>query len=179
MKYLALLRGINVGGNNIISMAELRNCLEDAGFENVTTYIQSGNVLFESSPRAATRLAKKIESALSERFGYTALIVLVSGAQLENVIKEAPAEFGNNSAQYRYDVIFLRPPLRAPDILPTLKLKEGVDEAFANNHVIYCRRLISKVSQSKLPKLVSHPAYKSMTIRNWNTTSKLHELMQQ
>lgn len=177
MKYLALLRGINVGGNNLISMAELRRCLEDAGLKNVSTYIQSGNVLFESPARDPARLAGKIESALSAQFGYTALIVLVSGDQLVAVVDGAPDKFGADPAEYRYDVIFLRPPFRTRDVRSTLKLKEGVDEAFANDHAIYCRRLISKASQSQFPKLVSHPAYKSMTIRNWNTTRKLRELM--
>lgn len=177
MKYLALLRGINVGGNNLISMAALRSCLEDCGLKNVTTYIQSGNVLFESPARDPARLASKIESVLSARFGYTALIVLVSEDQLAAVVEEAPDEFGTAPTEYRYDVIFLRPPHRARDVLSTLKLKEGVDDAFANDHAIYCRRLISKASQSHFPKLISHPAYKSMTIRNWNTTGKLHHLM--
>jgi uncharacterized protein (DUF1697 family) len=178
LKYLALLRGINVGGNNIISMAELRRCLEDSGFKNVTTYIQSGNVLFESSVQDTARLARKLESILSAQFGYAALLVLVSQDKLENVVQGAPNDFGADPGTYRYDVIFVRPPLRAPDILPTLKLKAGVDEAFASDHAIYCRRLISKASQSHFSKVVSHPAYKNMTIRNWNTTSKLHQLMQ-
>lgn len=177
MKYLALLRGINVGGNNLISMAALRECFEDAGLKNVRTYIQSGNVLFESPARDLARLAAKIESALSVQFGYTALVVLVSEGQLAAVVDEAPHDFGAEPTEYRYDVIFLRPPYRARDVLSTLKLKEGVDEAFANDHAIYCRRLISKASQSHFPKLTLHPAYKSMTIRNWNTTTKLHELM--
>jgi uncharacterized protein (DUF1697 family) len=174
---VALLRGINVGGNNLISMAELRRCFEEAGFENVSTYIQSGNVLFQTSARNAERLALKIESALTERFGYTALVVLVSQEKLAAVIEGAPGEFGSDPGKYRYDVIFLRPPVRAPEVLPSLKLKEGVDEAFANDHAMYCTRLISKASQSHFPKLISHPAYKSMTIRNWNTTSKLRKLM--
>jgi uncharacterized protein (DUF1697 family) len=177
LKYLALLRGINVGGNNVISMAALRRCFEHCGLKNVATYIQSGNVLFESAERDPAGLAAKIESHLSAQFGYTALIVLISAHELAAVIEGAPDEFGADPAAYRYDVIFLRPPYRARDVLPTLKLNEGVDEAFANEHAIYCRRLISKARQSHLPKLVSHPAYRSMTIRNWNTTSKLHQLM--
>jgi len=179
VKYLALLRGINVGGNNLISMGELRACFENAGLEKVTTYIQSGNVLFESSARNAVRLAQKIESALSAQFGYDALIVLVSEDTLAAVVENAPDDFGTDPGTYRYDVIFLRLPVRGPDLLPTIKLKEGVDEIFANEHVIYCRRPISQASQSKLSKLASHPGYKSMTIRNWNTTSKLHQLMKQ
>jgi len=179
LKYLALLRGINVGGNNLISMAELRRCLEDAGLKNVSTYIQSGNVLFESSARDPARLASKIESILTARFGYTALIVLVSADELGAVVDGAPDGFGDDAAEYRYDVIFIRRPFQAREVRSTLKLKEGVDEASANDHAIYCRRLISKAGQSHFPKIVSHRAYKSMTIRNWNTTCKLHQLMNQ
>jgi uncharacterized protein (DUF1697 family) len=179
LRYLALLRGINVGGNNLVSMADLRRCLEDTGLKKVSTYIQSGNVLFESSARSPARLAEKIEAALSARFSYTALVVLVNEDQLEAVIDGAPDQFGADPGNYRYDVIFLRSPFQAPAVFPTLKLKEGVDEAFANEHAIYCWRLISKASQSSLSKLVAHPAYKSMTIRNWNTTNKLHKLMKQ
>jgi uncharacterized protein (DUF1697 family) len=177
LKYLALLRGINVGGNNLINMADLRQCLEDTGFNKVSTYIQSGNVLFESSARDPARVAGKMERALSARFGYTALVVLLSEEELEAVIEGAPEHFGTDPESYRYDVIFLRSPFQAPEVLPTVKLKPGVDEAFANQHAIYCWRLISKASQSSLPKLIAHPAYKSMTIRNWNTTSKLHQLI--
>jgi uncharacterized protein (DUF1697 family) len=177
LKYLALLRGINVGGNNLISMAELRRCFEQAGLKNVSTYIQSGNVLFENPARNPARLASRIESVLTAQFGYTAVIVLVSGDQLAAVVDGAPEHFGEDAADYRYDVIFLRPPFQAREVRSTLKLKEGVDEAFANDNAIYCRRLISKASQSHFPKLISHPAYKSMTIRNWNTTRKLHQLM--
>lgn len=179
MKYLALLRGINVGGNNLVSMAELRRCLEGAGFKNVSTYIQSGNVLLESQARDLTRLTASIEALLSAQFGYTALVVLVSADQLKRVVREAPEGFGSQPDTYQYDVIFFRAPFRARDVLPTVKLKEGVDEAFAGDHAIYLRRLISKASQSQFSKLVSHPAYKGMTIRNWNTTSKLHKLSNQ
>ncbi|MFL6451742.1 MAG: DUF1697 domain-containing protein [Bryobacteraceae bacterium] len=179
MRYLALLRGINVGGNNLISMTELRRCFEDIGLQNVATYIQSGNVLFQTSARDRTRLAAKIESALTQRFGYTALIGLVSEDQLASVVQDAPEDFGSDPGKCRYDVIFLRPPVQAREVLPTLRLKEGVDEAFASDHVLYCSRLISKASQSHFPKLISHPAYKSMTIRNWNTTSRLRKLMQE
>src|SRR3954471_8572611 len=107
-------------------MAELRRCLEDAGYKNVSTYIQSGNVLLESQVRDRARLTAAIEALLSEQFGYTALIVLLSADQLEEVIQDAPGGFGGDPDRYRHDVIFLRPPVRAREVLPTLKLKEGV-----------------------------------------------------
>lgn len=158
-------------------MADLRSCLKDSGLKNVVTYIQSGNALFESPAKDKGKLASKVERILSERFSYTALVVLVSQNELESVLEKAPRGFGEDPETYRYDVIFLRPPFCAQEVLPTISLKQGVDEAFGHDCVLYFQRLISRATQSKLPKLTAHPAYKSMTVRSWNTTSKLHKLM--
>ncbi len=177
MRYLALLRGVNVGGNNIVKMTELRTCLECTGLEKVSTYIQSGNVLFESRLKHVAKLSLAIEQALSEKLLNAAQVVVVSQEQLENVVTKAPPAFGANPANYRYDVIFIKAPLCARELLPAIRLKEGVDEAFENNGVLYFKRLISRASESNLPKLITSPAYKSMTVRNWATTTKLYELM--
>ena len=75
--YLALLRGINVGGSNIIKMAALKTCFEGMGFTNVATYIQSGNVLFASAEKNTGKLTRKIEKALSKQFSYKSLVVMV------------------------------------------------------------------------------------------------------
>ena len=69
------------------------------------------------------------------------------------------------------------PPVRAESLLPDISLKPGVDEAFSANGVLYLRRLTAKASQSHFPKLTQHPAYRSMTIRNWRTTSELYRRM--
>jgi uncharacterized protein (DUF1697 family) len=177
MRYLALLRGINVGGNNLIRMPELRASFERAGFKNVTTYIQSGNILLESKLKNPAMLSSMIEEAVAREFGCITLAVVVSQKQLESIVMKAPLNFGADPVQYRYDVIFMKPPLRAREVLPTISMKAGVDEAFESNGVLYFTRLTKRATQSHLPKLVSMPAYKSMTIRNWNTTSKLHRLM--
>jgi uncharacterized protein (DUF1697 family) len=177
VQYLALLRGINVGGNNIVKMAELRACLECAGLQNVTTYIQSGNLLFESESKSTEELSKTIGQALSAELLRTPQMVVVSQRQLESVVTKAPAAFGSEPAKYRYDVVFLKAPLRPLELLPTISLKQGVDEVFGGNDVLYFKRLISRASQSMLSKLTATPAYKSMTIRNWKTTTKLFELM--
>ena len=92
-KYLALLRGINVGGNNIIKMTDLKSCFEKLGFTDVLTYIQSGNVVFTSDIKDKTRLTKKIEHALTERFNYKALVVVITHRELKKVVDEAPHGF--------------------------------------------------------------------------------------
>lgn len=148
MRYLALLRGINVGGKNIIRMTELRTSLERVGFRNVTTYIQSGNVLFESKLKNLARLSAVIEEAVKTGFGCTSLVVIMPQEQLESVVLKAPPEFGAYPARYRYDVIFMKPPLCAREVLPTISLKGGVDEASEGNGVLYFSRLIERASQS-------------------------------
>lgn len=173
-RYLALLRGINVGGNNVIPMAKLRAAFEALGFDDVRTYIASGNVLFESK-KAPSREA--IERMLAEQFSYAAKIVLLDARALRKVAAEAPPRFGANPGVYRYDVLFARAPLKPKAVLPQLSLKAGVDEVAAGTHALYFRRLTAKASQSKLTKLVGQPVYRELTIRNWNTTSALIELV--
>lgn len=177
MQYLALLRGINVGGNNIIKMADLKACFEKMGFADVVTYIQSGNVLFSAPNNDAAALALTIESALREEFGHTLKIVLLSYSNLAKIIENAPQKFGSDTEQYRYDFLFLKPPLTSQDALKEISAKEGVDEVHAGEGVLYFSRLISKATQSRLNKLVGTPVYKNITIRNWNTTTKLYAMM--
>jgi uncharacterized protein (DUF1697 family) len=176
-RYVALLRGINVGGNNLIKMPELRRCFEALDFAGVATYIQSGNVLFEAAEGGPAGLSARIEEALSERFGYRARIALRSHGQLRAVVAGAPAGFGTRPDQYRYDVVFLREPLTAAEAMADLRTREGVDEAFAGDGVCYFSRLASRASQSYLSRIVALPVFQHMTIRNWNTTVKLRALM--
>jgi len=175
-RYVALLRGINVGGNNLIKMAELKACFEKQGFGDVATYIQSGNVLFSSS-ESARELVGRIEAVLGKTFDYRASVVLRSRKELEAIVERAPEGFGEEPAKYRYDVIFLKAPLTAPAAMKSVPTRQGVDQAHAGRDVLYFSRLIKKASQSRLGKIVSLPIYKNMTIRNWNTTTKLLALM--
>ena len=177
-QYLALLRGINVGGNNIIKMADLKACFENMGFTEVVTYIQSGNVLFRSAEKDKTRLTRKIEQVLSERFSYKSRLVVVAHKELKKVVVGAPKGFGKELDKYRYDVIFLKEPLTPGEATKNLSIKEGVDSAYAGKSVLYFSRLISKASQSHLTKIIKLPVYQNMTIRNWNTTNKLLALME-
>jgi uncharacterized protein (DUF1697 family) len=176
-RYVALLRGINVGGNNLIKMSDLRNSFGKMGLTEVETYIQSGNVVFSSKETDKAKLTALIEKALSDAFGYESRVVVISGGELERVVSQAPKGFGRDSAKYRYDVLFVRDPLTASEALQEVSLTPGVDTAHAGDHALYFRRLVSKASQSKLNKLGQRPAYRNITIRNWNTTIKLLEMV--
>jgi uncharacterized protein (DUF1697 family) len=174
---VALIRGINVGGKNLIKMPDLRRVFEGLGHKNVATYIASGNVLFESKLKNPVKVAAAIEGALEAEFRGIFPVVALQQAQMEIVMKKAPPGFGEDQDRYRYDVVFLRPPFRADTVLPTISLREGVDECFERNGVLYFRRLVARASQSRLSKITQHEAYRSMTIRNWNTTKELCRLI--
>jgi len=175
-QYLVLLRGINVGGKNIIKMADLKVNFEEMGFTNVRTYIQSGNVLVESAEKNKDLLTAKIESELSRRFNFQARVVVVSQKELAAIIKSAPEGFGQDDENFRYDVIFLKEPLTPKEAMKSVSVREGVDTAHAGKQALYFSRLISRASQSHLTKIIGLPVYQNMTIRNWNTTTKLLDL---
>lgn len=177
VRYLALLRGINVGGNNIIPMADLRACFGKAGFTDVVTYIQSGNVIFSSDSKNTNTVCSTIEAALSKAFGYDAKAVVISAAELQKTVREAPEGFGSEPEKYRYDVMFLRPSLTPSAAVKDIPAKPGVDAVSHGSEAVYFSRLIAKAAQSHLPRLIKLPIYKQMTIRNWNTTTKLLAMM--
>lgn len=178
--YVILMRGINVGGKNKVSMAELRRCLEGQGFENVKTYINSGNVLLESkqSPR---QIVSQIEDMLPARFTLDSSIIKIlalSHDDLRGVIDQAPEGFGAEPDKYHCDAIFLMG-ISAEDALPVFAPREGVDRIWPGDGVIYSERLSSQRTKSRLSKIVGTPAYKNMTIRSWTTTKKLLELLEE
>jgi uncharacterized protein (DUF1697 family) len=177
MRYVALLRGINVGGNNLIKMTALKTCFEEHGFDDVVTYIASGNVLFTAPGSDRSALTQQIEKLLTDTFRYPSSVVLRTRKQMADIVERAPHGFGQSPAKYRYDVIFLKEPLTAKVAIKSVPMKPGVDEAHAGSGVLYFSRLDSKASQSRLSKIVSMPMYQSMTIRNWNTTMKLASMV--
>ena len=176
---VALLRGINVGGKNLIRMPALKACFEENGFEDVATYIQSGNVLFATPGTRGAGLTRRIETMLAEAFDYVPTVVVRTRRQMRAIVDRAPKGFGREPAKYRYDVIFLKEPLAANDALQSVPTKPGVDAAHPGTGVIYFSRLTAKASQSRLSRIVSSPIYPSVTIRNWNTTTKLLSMMEE
>lgn len=153
-------------------MLALREAFEALGYTDVATYIQSGNVIF-SAKASKTVLTKAIETALDEAFAYESKVVVLSARDLEAVIEEAPDGFGRDPARYRYDTLFVKPPVTARAALRDVEITPGVDDVHAGRHALYFRRVIAKATKSRLSKLVQKPVYKNLTIRNWNTTKKL------
>jgi uncharacterized protein (DUF1697 family) len=175
-QYLALLRGVNVGGKNLVKMADVRAAFDEMGFVDVATYIASGNVLFRAPRQRREELAARIESELTRRFGIELKVVLLTEAQLRAVVEDAPRGFGAES--HLWDVVFVRKPLTVEKAFGVVEIREGVDRAWAGKGVLYFSRLAAKATSSRLNKIASRPEYKHMTIRSWSTTTKLLALME-
>ena len=176
-KYLALLRGINVGGNNIIKMEDLKVAFKEMCFTDIKTYIQSGNVIFNTEKSDKSALILLIENSLSSKFSFQCTIVLLSREELQSQLNSAPSGFGQENELYRYDVIFLKEPVTVELAIKEIKLREGIDEVFTGENILFFRRKFTDLTKSKLSKIVSSPIYPYITIRNWNTSTKLMELM--
>ena len=177
-KYVVLLRGINVGGKNKVSMATLKTTLEELGFKNVLTHINSGNVVLQSDLEANT-IAQQIETMLPLKFKLDSSVIKVlvlTHEKLQTIIESKPKGFGEQPDIYHSDVIFLMG-IDEDEALKVFTPREGVDTIWSGNGVIYSQRLSSERTKSRLNKIVGTPVYASMTIRNWNTTAKLLQIM--
>lgn len=178
MKYVAFLRAVNVGGKNLMSMAALKACLDQAELANVRTVIQSGNVIFESEEKSARALTKRIESTIAKTLGIESRVVLLTQAQLKAVVAGAPAAWKQPN-DLRRNVAFLRPPVAARQVLNVVSVKPGVDTVHAGRGVVYMGTVLSAVARSGLPKMVGTPVYREMTIRTYGTCQKILALMDQ
>ncbi|RJQ20230.1 DUF1697 domain-containing protein [Candidatus Woesearchaeota archaeon] len=175
--FVALLRGINVGGKNIIKMADLQAAFEKNGYTNVKTYIQSGNVIFTSTEKNTAKLEKDIEQFLSKTFNYQSTVLVRSAQQMKNLIASAPTNWARKNDLRKY-VAFIKEPPSAGDAAKEIELKEGVDSLAIGPGALYLSTPLSGIMKSKISKLITKKIYQRMTLRNYNTTQKLAELLQ-
>lgn len=162
MKYLALLRGINVGGKNIISKEMLRQVFVDLGFDNVRTYIQSGNILFRSSNKKPKEIAAQIEKELSSRFSYSARAVVLSYDQYKSALNSAPVNWGKDNQQ-KHNALFLLGDTTAKKVSSELPpSKPGIETIAFGKSVIFWS--VSKESLAKTSKKRLKRAMKTVWI---------------
>ena len=176
-RFVALLRGINVGGRNLISMADLRDAFAAEGYRDASTYAQSGNVLFESDS-ARGSLEDELEAMLGRRLGVELVVVVRSHLQLRNLVARSPEGFGDEPDLYHSDVIFLKSPLSPNRAMRVVKVREDVDQVWPGTGVLYFTRLSARRTQTKMGSIVGTPEYQLMTIRSWSTTTKLLGLLE-
>lgn len=176
--YVVLLRGVNVGGKNIISMAALRAALEESGFTNVASYIASGNLIVDTKLSEA-RTQAAVQGLLTDKFGVgreSARALVLTQAELQAVVSKKPKGFGDEPGKFHCDAVFLIG-IRPAAAMKVFSPREGVDEVWRGPGVVYSQRLSAQRTKSRLNRIVSTPEYRSMTIRSWNTTVKLLELL--
>jgi len=175
--HIVLLRGINVGGKNKVPMADLKACLEHLGFSNISTYIASGNVVLESD-KGTEVISTLIEKVLPESFALEdelVRVLVLTREQLRAVVDNKPPGFGEQPETYHSDAIFLIG-IDAAQVMPLFSPREGVDTVWPGDGVVYSQRLSAQRTKSRLNKIMAAPEYKLMTIRNWNTTTRLLEI---
>ena len=178
MRYVALLRGINVGGKTLIKMADLKRCIEELGFERVSTYIASGNVLFESGERDSAKVERKIERSLEQRFRLPVKVVVLDRAAYSRIVNAIPQSW-EGDASLRANVAFVRRGTEAKQVVRELEPDSAIEEVKAINGAILWATKRSALNRSVMHKLIGGAAYKELTVRNLNTTLKLHELLTQ
>lgn len=176
--YVILLRGINVGGKNKVPMAQLRDYLEDLGFADVSTYINSGNVILRSAKNAG-QVQKIVEDMLPQKFKLDSELIKILALtypQLQAIVDNKPKGFGEQPDKYYCDAIFLMG-IKTSEAMSVFNPREGVDKVWPGDGVIYSQRLGAERTKSRLGQIIGTPPYKSMTIRSWKTTTKLLDLL--
>ncbi len=179
VKYAALLRGINVGGKKKVPMAELREVLQGLGYEDVRTYLQSGNAVFSAPRRDTAALARELEQAIEGRFGFPVAVQLVDGAFLRDVVEACPFPADELEGRQLHATFCSEQPeqsrfagIDAPSFLP--------EEFRVGDRVLYLYAP-DGLGRSKLAEALYKPAvFKgiNVTTRNWNTVVKLAEMTQ-
>lgn len=177
MIFVALLRGINVGGNNMINMRALKESFERLGFKDVATYINSGNVLFRTRETDARKVEKKIERMLVDEYQLPCKVVVRSAGEMASLVKKLPKDW-TGGKEWRYNVIFLRHTIDSKEVVAAFKAKPDIEKlSYVPGTLLWSARA-ADVNRTAMQKLSSHKMFQEMTVRNLNTTKKLHELMQ-
>jgi uncharacterized protein (DUF1697 family) len=175
IRYVAFLRGINVGGKNVIKMEVLRGEIERMGFRDVKTFIQSGNVLFQSEMSDPAKIENKIKRGLAAKFNDEVKVVVRSKKDMENTVSHFPDIFDN--PDWKHNVIFLSRAVDSKDILARFELKKDLEQTHYAPGVLFWSARRDTITKSNMLKLSTRPEYKDMTVRNVNTARKILALM--
>jgi uncharacterized protein (DUF1697 family) len=179
MKYIALLRGVNVGGNNKVSMKNLKHCFEKEGFHNVSTYINSGNVIFEHDMTNIELLTERCEEILEKEFGFPIRLSVIDAPSLIDMMKHAPEWWGDDP-ESKHNAIFVIPPAVPDEIIAEVgAAKPEYEKISAYRNLIFWSAPIKTFSRTRWLKIVGLRAYQDVTIRNANTAKKLLEFLRE
>lgn len=181
MKYVVLVRGINVGGHNKVPKAEFQKVLETAGLSNVLIYLNSGNAVGESATEPD---ARKIQEALETHFGFAIPTLVLSAEKVQAIAAAIPESWTNDAPRpdksgQKSDVLYLFEEVNTPEIIEQFGYRPEIETLIYVDGAVLAN--VSRKNQTRysLLKLMGTPLYKKMTIRNVTTARKLAELVKQ
>jgi uncharacterized protein (DUF1697 family) len=172
--YIALFRGINVGGRNILPMKVLVGILEETGCKNIQTYIQSGNVIFRSQEEQRVKLAGEISARISESQGFEPRVTLLDRAELEEAVASNPYNTDEGKALHFF---FLDSVPESPE-LDRLQAVKAESEEFKLHDSVFYLYAPEGIGRSRLAASVERCIGVPTTARNWNTVRKLMTMLQ-
>lgn len=165
MQYIALLRGINVGGNNKIEMGKLRNLLVSLGYTNVKTYLNSGNVTFESTE---TPLGINLTNILNKHFGVSIPVLIKTYTEIKSIADAIPSNWVNDN-EWKCDVAYLFDEIDSEQTISELPMDKKFCDIRYIKGALFWRVNRNDYNKSRLNKIINHKYYKLMTVRNINT----------
>ena len=174
--YVSLLRGINVSAQKRIKMEELRSLYTALGFQNIQTYIQSGNVVFQSQNPDAAELSRKIEAGILEHFGYSVSVLILLKSDLRRILDHNPFLKGRNEDISKLCVTFLfqTPAPSALDEISEVKDKHDEFQVSGQEIYLFCPQGFARTKLSN--NFFERKLKVSATTRNWKTVNKLYEM---
>jgi uncharacterized protein (DUF1697 family) len=170
MKYIALLRGINAGKERRVDMKKLQAIFESLGYTNVSTYINSGNVVFESNDDP--NILKKVLACFTKEFDFEIPTLIKTEKEMKKIADAIPKEWQNDSSQ-RSDVAYLFPEIDSQKTLDELPVKKEFIDIRYIKGAIYWNVDRIYYNKSHLNKIIGHTLYRFMTVRNVNTARYL------
>ena len=173
IKYIALFRGINVGGNNVIPMSELKELLSKCNFEDVKTYIQSGNVVFSTAITDWKIIERKIKQAVEAKNNFKPDVIVIDSNKLEKMIEENPFPCDNGKLLHFF---ILKSSPDNPDLQELESLKTNGEEFLLLKDIFYLYAP-NGIGRSKLASSIEKSLGVSLTARNWNTINKLSSMV--
>lgn len=175
-KYVVLLRGINVGGKNKLSMKELKELLEKNGFQDVITYINSGNIIFSSEDYNIGFLTRKCETLILEEFELNLSVLIITADDLCDALRNSP-DWWDLDKESKHNTIFVIPPTSVNEVFREVgEIKPEYEKVGHFGRVIFWSAPLKTFSRTRWSKVVGSSIYNNITIRNANTVKKLVEL---
>jgi uncharacterized protein (DUF1697 family) len=176
MIYVALLRGVNVGGRGIVSMATLKEQFEGLGLTQVKTYINSGNIIFSCDENDKAVLTKQIEAAIRTP-ELDIKVLLKTLSDMQKLVAKIPHDWTNNQ-ESKCDVLFLWPEIDTPKVIEQIPQNSDIETLSYVPGAVLHHVSRENASKSRVTRIVGTPVYAQMTLRNVNTARKLLALME-